>query len=55
MGDLSVELLVKELDSAWYKMTRFHFDMSKYLLAFCVVLSRPGDPQLSEVSVTFSP
>lgn len=55
MGNLSVELLVKGVDSAWYKMTWFHFDMSKYLLAFCVVLCRPGDPQFSELSVTFPP
>lgn len=53
MGDLFVELLVKGVDSAWYKMTWFHFDRSKHSLAFSVVLSRPGHPQLSEISVTF--
>lgn len=51
MGDLFVELLVKGMDSAW---TWFHFDMSDSL-AFSVVLSRPGDPQSSVISVTFSP
>lgn len=54
MGDLFVDLLVKGMDSAWYKMTWFHFDMSDSL-AFSVVLSRPGDPQSSVISVTFSP
>lgn len=49
MGDLFVELLVKGVDSACYKMTWFHFDMSKYSLAFSVVSSRPGDPQFSEL------
>lgn len=55
MGDLFVELLVEGVDSAWYKMTWFHFDVSKYSLAFSVVSSRPGDPWFSEISVTFSP
>lgn len=55
MGDLSVELMVKGggscLGVSWHGST---LDGSKYLLAFCVVLSRPGDPHFCEISMTSS-
>lgn len=54
MRDLSVELMVKRGGSClgvnWYGSA---LDTSKYLLAFCVVLSGPGDPQFGEVRATF--